>query len=125
MSDTVFIGLAHTSHIDALLSNSVFRFIEITPSSAIISGTHNVKEENLDFEIFPNPANEELTVSSLQFTEKKTLLEIFDVAGRKIYSATPTTTNFKLRTSNFSNGIYFLEVKTENTSTTKKFVVAH
>ncbi len=125
MQDTVFIGLAHTSHIDALLNNSVFRFIDISPTSAVVSGVQNMHEANLDFEIFPNPAKELLTVYSLQFTQKKSLLEVFDVAGRKVFSTIPIAANCQLSTANWSNGIYFLEVKTGNTSATKKFVVAH
>lgn len=125
MGDTTFIGIAHTSHINALLSRSVFRFIDISPLTSIVSGVENVKTESFDFDIFPNPANEELVVNCSQFTEKKTLLEVFDLTGRKIYSATPTIATFKLRTSTFANGIYFLELKSGNATTTKQFVVAH
>lgn len=70
-------------------------------------------------EIFPNPANNTLRIST-NFSTKQTI-EIFDVTGRKILSQNVVETE-PIDISNLLNGIYFATVKTGAGSFTKKFV---
>ncbi len=124
MTDTVFIGLCHTSHIDATISESVFRFVTISPDSALTqhpTTAAEIKNQKPDISIFPNPTNDVLTVQSLLFAEKKTLLEVFDVTGKKVFETTPLTVSHQLSTANWKSGVYFLKAA----NNTLKFTVVH
>lgn len=97
----------------------------VVQQNILVSSVEKLPVGGYELKVYPNPVSEELMVYSEQFTNEKTTLKIFDAISRKIVEAILTTSNFKLCTANFSNGIYFLEVKTGNYSVTKKFVVAH
>ena len=61
--------------------------------------------------IFPNPAKNELTVSSKQFKDKSEI-KVFDLFGRIIFQSPIKNqqTSITLDVSGFSKGVYFVEV---------------
>ena len=69
-----------------------------------------------DFSIYPNPANDFISVKSNENIES---LEILSLEGRKIKSANASTIDI----SNLSTGIYLLQVKTEEGKTGIKKVI--
>jgi Secretion system C-terminal sorting domain len=74
----------------------------------------NLKDK---FSISPNPTNSTLTI---QTQEKIKTINIIDLLGRKT-----NITNFennKIDVSNLQNGVYFLEIETENGLQTQKFI---
>jgi N-acetylneuraminic acid mutarotase len=81
--------------------------------------------------IFPNPSSTEFQISipiaiGINFQSGDEII-LTDALG-KIYftkKISSPTSNFKLQTSNFSNGIYFLELKTKEGVLNKKVVVEH
>ncbi len=96
----------------------------------ILSGDDNgiiEIENNNSVELFPNPANEQLSI----FSKKSAMnaIEIFDVTGRLVYSE---ETKFKssaglseesVSLKSFSSGIYFIKVQLEDGSVTvRRFV---
>ncbi len=124
MSDTVYIGLCHTSHIHSTVSESVFRFISFSPDTALIQNPTEITEVGTlksEISISPNPANNEIAISCSQFAVAKTTLQIFDITGRKIFETTPLTEKFTVNTSKWDSGIYFMRVNSKD----RKFVVAH
>lgn len=80
-------------------------------SPTAIAENYLVKEE---IKIIPNPFTDELTVSSSESSEKTVpiaiWIKIWDVYGRIIYSQKHLTSHFTLHTSNWSNGIYFIQI---------------
>ena len=92
----------------------------VVQQNVVVSGVEELRITNYELRIFPNPASDEFTVYSLQFENKKTQLEIFDVTGRKIFEAVPQSSIFNLQSSIFSNGIYFFKVG----NTTRKLVIS-
>jgi hypothetical protein len=69
-----------------------------------------------DFSIYPNPANEVVSVKSNETIES---LEIISLEGRKIKSCNAT----KIDISDLSNGIYLMQIKTtEGKLGTKKII---
>ncbi|MDN3620016.1 T9SS type A sorting domain-containing protein [Polaribacter undariae] len=75
------------------------------------------------FTIFPNPANEEL---SINFGEAQQTLEIeiFAALGKSVKKVKESNVlNSKLSVSNLSSGIYFLSITSENTKQTKKIII--
>ena len=74
--------------------------------------------------VFPNPSNGTLNIA---LTEKKeTTIEIYNLVGELIYtSGNPLNTQlFTINIDNQPNGIYFVNIKTENKITTKKVLIA-
>jgi hypothetical protein len=79
-------------------------------------------EEQLEshFNIYPNPFNEVLTIQNND--NSPVTYQLSDVYGEIISLATTQTSNFKLQTSNFSKGIYFLTITKNNKRFTKKLI---
>lgn len=77
-----------------------------------------------DILVFPNPSNGTLNVA---LTEKKeATIEVYNLVGKLVYtSGNPINTQlFTINIENQPNGIYFVTIKTENNSTTKKVLIA-
>ncbi|MCX6198730.1 MAG: S8 family peptidase [Bacteroidetes bacterium] len=95
----------------------------VVQQNVLVSSVDELDVAGYELKVYPNPVSDELTVYILQFTVERTTLQIFDAMGRKIVEAIPTTTNFKLQTSNLSNGIYFLSTESAHQKLTHRFVV--
>jgi hypothetical protein len=76
--------------------------------------------------IFPNPSSSEITISGIKFMDGDEII-LIDVLGKIIFSKkiTAPASNFQLLISNFSNGIYFLQLKTKDGMLSKKVMVQH
>ena len=74
--------------------------------------------------VFPNPFTNELTISNAQGSEKNkaTEIKVYDVFGRIIYSQSFSSSNFKLKTTNWHQGIYFVEVLTNGNRVMQKII---
>ena len=73
--------------------------------------------------MYPNPAHDILFVEIPDFTEGVASAQIFDVTGRLIHSERTNFDLFRLNTSRYAKGIYFLKVEIGGKFLTKKFVV--
>ena len=78
----------------------------------IPTGIQDLGHETLDMRIQPNPVNDvlQVSVSEKLIGEEAT---VFDLSGRKVFSAAVSALNFELRTLNLSKGLYFLHIKNE------------
>ena len=75
--------------------------------------------------IYPNPSNGKfvLEYSSLE-KNQKTNVEVYNMIGKKVFSQNDLPANqTTLDLSTLSSGVYFLNLKTENSSVTKKIVI--
>lgn len=83
------------------------------------------KEETILFDLFPNPANQKISILLNGLLPIETDLLICDIAGKKLYSE--TINKNKLETSidlaGFSPGVYILKLKSGEKMAIKKFVV--
>lgn len=84
----------------------------------------------LDFnnlQIFPNPANANLTVNFELDNTQNIDITVYTVTGNKVatqnFNANSVSTTFN--TSNFNEGVYILKIETEKGVKTQKFVVRH
>lgn len=75
--------------------------------------------------IYPNPAENQLAISSGQFAISE--IEIYDVVGKKVFRKQLPTNNYQLTidVSGLTNGIYFVKVKTKDGIKTQKLIVQH
>lgn len=78
------------------------------------------------FTIAPNPASNEFRVSGFKFNVEDEII-IMDAIGKIFYQSTITepTSNLKLQTSNYPQGIYFIQIKSKQKTITKRVTVVH
>jgi hypothetical protein len=79
------------------------------------------------FSIYPNPTNGICTIqSNSQRLSSNSRIEIYNVVGEKIYSSNPFFfTNSQIDLSKQPDGIYFVNLKTEERNEIKKIVITH
>ncbi len=78
------------------------------------AGIAQVAIGSMQLVVYPNPTKDEISVGNYRLAEKnkKAEIKVFDVFGKVIFSTITTTLNYKLRTSNYPQGIYFVQVST-------------
>lgn len=70
--------------------------------------------------IYPNPVNNKLIIEN--GVRKMTNTKIYDLLGNEVKRFPINTTNTTLDIHDLQNGMYFIEVETENGKITKKFI---
>lgn len=84
--------------------------------------------ELADFSVFPNPAVDELNISFEQTTAAEASIRILSMDGQRIYEGVHPTqgavVNLPLGPLNLPNGIYLINVATDDEVRTKRFVKA-
>ncbi|MBO6514955.1 MAG: T9SS type A sorting domain-containing protein [Bacteroidia bacterium] len=95
---------------------------EITVSGT--AGVELIKQQDHVFRVFPNPANESVTI--FQGETKPSRLTMVDVTGRIVAQHSLTDVSSTLDLREFENGVYSLIVQTEDgVVLTKQVVVNH
>jgi hypothetical protein len=92
-----------------------------------INYTAAVKEvkNNVSFNVFPNPANDQINVA-LQGTGNDNTVRLIDVLGNVVFEERMTGAKKQLDVSNYKNGVYILSVYNNgNLLQTKRIVVRH
>lgn len=80
------------------------------------------------FDIFPNPANEQINIAitdGLNKWQQPFFIQIIDLTGRMVYSNryTPPPNNIiTIENLNIANGSYLIKLKTQNYENTKLFI---
>ncbi len=86
----------------------------------------NEPEKENSFSVNPNPANESIIIT---FSKESTIvpheLKIFDVPGKAILRENIISQNQEIDVSKFENDIYFIQLRTKNTTVIKKIIVQH
>jgi hypothetical protein len=93
------------------------------PVSLYLQGNNTVlgveNYTQLDFEYYPNPTQNYITVSANSAIKS---VQLCDMQGRVLVTQTADATQATLDVSSYSNGIYFLKVNSVNGEKTKKIV---
>tara|TARA_B100000809_G_C15136674_1_gene530924 strand:+ start:52 stop:849 length:798 start_codon:yes stop_codon:yes gene_type:complete len=76
---------------------------------------------NASFSIFPTVSNGQ-NITIVMNNQKTTNVRIYDITGREVY-ANDTNSNTIEFSMNVSSGTYFVKVKTESSSATKKIII--
>ena len=85
--------------------------------------------ENIDISVFPNPVNKQFTTLSFNLEEKVNVnIALFNNLGQNVKevfngSLQKGNNNLKIKTSNLSKGLYFININIENKTITKKLIV--
>ena len=70
-------------------------------------------------QVFPNPAKDKLEITSSQIIDN---LKIIDINGRLLKDIKLSNLEYSLDVSNLTKGVYFLEIQSGESKSTKKFV---
>jgi len=92
----------------------------VTITSGTATGIEQLKIENGELKIYPNPTDGELQVTSYEL--QVTSIEIFDVMGKKLLTSPPSLTSPEttINIAHLPTGLYFLRITTENGVTVRK-----
>jgi hypothetical protein len=74
-------------------------------------------EDKIYVSIFPNPATDYAMISS---SEKIIRINVFDVLGKKVLSQIANSREVKVDTRHLLSGVYFINIETFNSTTTRK-----
>jgi CubicO group peptidase (beta-lactamase class C family) len=86
------------------------------------TSTNAIKQEK-NIVIYPNPANENI---SIQYENLYFDIELFDIIGNKITSKSSCFNSEKINTKDFKNGIYFLRIISDKKVIGyKKIIISH
>ncbi len=77
----------------------------------------SINENSKNISIYPNPANDILTIDGRYIA-----LKIYDLFGKLIFSTTDQNT---INISSLSNGLYFIDINTEKGNIVKKITVSN
>lgn len=81
-----------------------------------------ISEANrLDFEMYPNPASERVTIQLPSGSDEATV-EFYDYLGRLALTKNVTDSNNKIDVNNLSSGIYILKVVSNDKIGSQKFI---
>ncbi len=87
---------------DTALSNCIK--VDIRLSVATIAGNSNIN-------IYPNPVTNELYIEGI---DNGTIIELYDVVGKKIHHATTSNNKYSINMSSYAAGNYVLRITQEN-----------
>ena len=108
--------------------NLYYRIREIDIDGAYVYSNivllHN-KNTSSSFVIFPNPANNYITITAPTNGAGKTQIILYDAVGKQLTSSTMTGTTEEINTVGFPNGAYLLKIKNDGMVTTQKVLIMH
>ncbi len=111
-NDTYYV-MGYFNYYNGVHVNPIFRI------KGLSAGINEIKQENLEIKIYPNPTKDNLTIETNINTKQK--LEIINILGQNLYTSniySKTTIN----TSAFAKGVYILKLSTDKITIIKKFI---
>ena len=90
----------------------------------LIENNESIEENEPIFNIYPNPANDKLFIATEANVEE---IAIYDIYGRLCCrdasnASTSTIDTFNVSVQDLENGIYFINIKTDNGNIVKRFI---
>ncbi len=69
--------------------------------------------------VYPNPVSSELTIHSSVIMDK---IKVFDLCGKEVFKVETLSKTFSLNVSDYSTGVYFIEINSNKRSRFSKFI---
>lgn len=107
---------ASNQYLYAPVDGSIYKYARQTGTTSINDNKHNKL-----LNIFPNPANDVVTISGIAIGAK---LTIRDISGKLAYHDLVNDMNYKLSTVSFKTGIYFIQVDHEGSVWNEKLIIS-
>jgi hypothetical protein len=99
----------------------------ISPSSAAMKSMGIEEIETEQLYVYPNPANENLTLSFFSLAETKSTIDFIDIGGRIVKQINPYVIDgdnqIYIDTQDLPNGIYFIRLVTPYQNVTKRLII--
>ncbi len=89
--------------------------------SIVTSATNQLAMENGEFNIYPNPASDNITINYTSSLKNYTI-NIYDVMGSLVKTMICKSASATIPVGEFTSGIYLLNVKDGNHSSVKRFI---
>ncbi len=83
------------------------------------------KNASGSFVIFPNPANNYITISAPTNDYGKTQIILYDAVGKQLISETTIGATQQINTTEFPDGTYVLKIINNGTTTAQKIMIMH
>ncbi len=100
--------------------------------SAIVKSKSNIsnnrptgiKTPESNFSVYPNPTNGNLTINFTNIAQGKVNVKVLSAIGQEVYNETfiQTTEKHNVDLSKYENGIYLVQITTNNTTVIKRIV---
>jgi photosystem II stability/assembly factor-like uncharacterized protein len=83
-------------------------------STELFSGIKSTPDLSHKYKVFPNPANERLSISYSGFVAASTMVRLYDISGKLILEKPLAMAETSLNISQLDKGIYVLKIEEEN-----------
>ncbi len=114
---TSVFSVADTGTYNVYIKNTSGCILERT-ITVRITGLNELDGSSFPLQLYPNPAQNLVT---LYFSKPKTLVEVFDLTGRRIFEITPVAEKTVIDTRLWQNGVYLVKAA----GVDKKLIVLH
>jgi hypothetical protein len=78
--------------------------------------------KSVEFEFFPNPANDQLTVNTGTLMAEDAFAEVIDILGQKLIAQKINSTLTTIDISKLVKGIYFINLNYKDVNTANTFI---
>lgn len=86
-------------------------------------GIEESKIQNSTFSIYPNPANNSITINYTGDLNEKTTISICNYLGQEMMQSNLQSNTTTINVNDFSNGIYFIRIQTSKTLEVQRLVI--
>jgi len=95
------------------------------PTDCIASSINEIKKFEIEFEIYPNPANQWAVISCQSAEKENPLIKVFDLTGNQLLETkwSEGEKKISLDVSSLSSGTYFIQLQFENSQSARKVIV--
>jgi hypothetical protein len=119
-------NIDNDSYMDMVIGNyagGISFYKGILPEVGIDDQQSN--SNDLLFHIYPNPANDMVTISLNDQKNKGALVQIFNISGSLVYSAFSDEPFLSVSLENFNSGLYLVNVICSNSYGTRRLSITH
>ncbi|PCJ79639.1 MAG: hypothetical protein COA57_15555 [Flavobacteriales bacterium] len=127
VTDYVSYGTTYIIQYDGTVTDSFA--VGVSPGNLALdvrtsTGVDEVEVSNLNFEIYPNPANNfvELKIQNSEFRIQNAKLKVYNVLGEVILTSRISHLTTQIDVSELPEGIYFIEVGNDSSSSVQKII---
>lgn len=100
----------------------IYNFVRLVRDASVMSSTE-INPNESELKIYPNPANDNITVDFNGMGTGNSSLEIYNMLGTVIYSENVSAqANTVINISTLQPGVYFLKFQNEGSAYTKKII---
>ena len=84
-----------------------------------------IKDKDVSIKVFPNPTTDFISISIKSLTEKNSdyLIELYDLQGKKLFTANYNQNDFRLNMATYPVGTFLLKVLTKENKTLQNFKI--